>query len=83
MWSNVLEVALAVDAIIMLLLRNTEQLVIFQDLPENLHFYHYNNTDACTDNDDRIGLTPFVKILAPFYYIPLGTIVSGTTIWFR
>ena len=80
MWSNVLEVALAVDAIIMLLLRNAEQLVIFQDLPK---VNSNNNTDVCTDNEDIPGLTPLVKILAPFYYIPLGTIVSGITIWFR
>ena len=84
--SNVLEIVLAGDVIIMLLVKNTDQFAYLQVLPGYLNITQaqgVNDTNSCTDNEDTLGPTSLVKLLTPFYYIPLVTTLLGAGIWIR
>ena len=80
---NVLEVALAGDVLIMLLLKNTNFLVdSHQYLPRQFSQEQVaNGTDRCINNDNLIGFTTLVNILTPFFFIPLFTTVIGVALW--
>lgn len=80
--SNILEVAMAADILIMLLLKNTNDIYdVLQVLPEQDVQTKSNDTNTCTDNDGIVGVTPLVALLTPLYYIPLFITVVGGVIW--
>ena len=87
MVSNILEVALAADLLIMLLIKNTDQFELLQVLPGYVNVNELQgingNTSTCTDTEDILGLTPLVEMLTPFYYTPLVTTLMGAVLWFR
>ena len=86
-WSNVLEVGLAVNLIIMLLLRNaTEQFITLHVLSEyvpSAQTLGINHSNICKDYEDVLGVSPLVNMLTPFYYLILGTLLLGAVLWLR
>ena len=77
MISNVLEVVLAVDILILLGLKNSNQ------IPNTILSQQLNDTMSanCTDTIDITGISPLVAALTPFYYIPLCLTVVGGVTW--
>lgn len=79
--ANILEVAMAADLLIMLLLKNTNGIYDFLQVLPAQTVQATSNATTCTDNDDIVGVTPLVGLLAPLYYIPLLITVVGGVIW--
>lgn len=81
--SNVMEVVLAVDVLIMLLIKNTNQ--IHDQLlglpPQPASVLAINSTSVCTDDDNIVGVSPLVILLTPFYYFPLAVTLVGGGCW--
>lgn len=73
---NILDIFLASNILILLLLRNTHYL---EDNYEELPFVETAVTGGCYGTDS--GLTEFAIILTPFYYLPLLVSLSALLIW--
>jgi hypothetical protein len=74
MLANILDVALGTEIYILLTLRNTAYLEdIMHIIPEQK-----NSDDRCAELE---GYTPFVQLLAPFYYLPVLLVLTAAVIW--
>ena len=74
---NILEAFLSLDVLVLLLLRNTEQITDQLQVPAG---QSSNGTTGrvCTEVE---GITGFSWLLFPFYYFPLAVFLIATTIW--
>jgi len=74
---NILEALLSLDVLVLLLLRNTEQITDQLQVPAEKTS---NGTTgrACTEVE---GITGFSWLLFPLYYFPLVVFLIATTIW--
>eukprot|EP00731_Ephydatia_muelleri_P010295 Em0005g881a len=81
--SNILEILIAVDVLILLFVKNTNQIRdTFETAPaQPTQFENANTSAKCTDNDNIEGLSPLVKGLTVLYYLPLLIIVVGGISW--
>jgi len=77
MCCNILEALLSLDVLVLLLLRNTEQITDQLQVPAEKTS---NGTTGrvCTEVE---GITGFSWLLFPFYYFPLAVFLIATTIW--
>ena len=77
MISNVLEIVLAIDVLILLGLKNSNQ------IPNTIVSQQLNDTMSanCTYSDDITGISPLVAAVTPFYYIPLAVTIIGGVTW--
>lgn len=79
MISNVLEIVLAIDVLIMLALKNSNQ------IPAAILSQQPNDTvsaiNNCTDINNVTGISPLVAALTPFYYIPMCVTLVGGAMW--
>ena len=73
---NILDVFLASNIFILLLLRNTQYL---EDTFEELPTLTSSSSDGCPGGDNQ--LTLFTIILTPFYYLPLVVSLSALLVW--
>ena len=82
MVSNVLEVVLAVDVLLMLMLKNTNQIRdSLIGIPHQLVNTTNNMATICIDGENVQELSPLVILLTPFYYLPLVITVAGGVVW--
>ena len=81
--SNILEIVVAVDVLILLLLKNTNQIRdTLEVIPAQPTQYENANASLkCTDNDNIEGLSQLVKVLTVLYYLPLLILVVGGIYW--
>ena len=70
------EMVVAVDVIIMLLLRSTKQI---QDDLQTLPLQNAITEEKCST--DIEGITNLTILLLPFFYFPLAVLLVCTTIW--
>ena len=77
MISNVLEIALATDVLILLVLKNSNL------IPSTIRSQQLNDTvlGSCTDINNITGISSLVAALTPFYYIPLCVTFVGGAMW--
>ena len=73
----------AVDVLILLFLKNTNQIRdTLEIIPEQpVHVDNANNSTKCMDNDNIKGLSSLVQMLTVLYYLPLLILVVGAAIW--
>jgi len=76
---NTLEAFLPLDVLVLLLLRNTEQITDQLQVPAE-QFSNGTIGTACTCTEVE-GITGFSWLLFPFYYFPLVVSLIATTIW--
>eukprot|EP00731_Ephydatia_muelleri_P010299 Em0005g885a len=82
MLSNVLEVVLAVDVLVMLMMKNTDHIRdSLIGIPPQLVSTTNDSANACVDAENISALSPLVILLTPFYYLPLVIAVAGGIVW--
>ena len=78
MISNVLEVVLAVDVLVMLMMKNTD---LIRDSLIGIRPHLVNTTTTCIEGGNVQGISPLVILLTPFYYLPLVITVAVGVVW--
>lgn len=79
--SNYVEIFLAINVLLLLLLRNTEQLnEELKHVPANKR-EQLNQLRSCVDEVEYEGATKFVWLLFIFYYLPLLMSLVGVILW--
>ena len=76
-YCNILEALLSLDVLVLLLLRNTEQITDQLQVPTELS----SNGTAGRECVEEEGITGFSWLLFPLYYFPLVVFLIATTIW--
>lgn len=79
--ANTLEVFLSLNTILLLLLKNTEQVVDQLQTYSSKTSCHDTANATCRCDSSIEGLTPLTWLLLPFYYIPLATTVVAAIGW--
>ena len=89
--TNALEMVLAVNTIILLLLRNTENtydtlqdLVVPSDIvnaSESIFSSSSDNSEQCQNGDSVLAITNFSWLLLPFCYFPLLLCACVLLLW--
>ena len=74
--SNLLDVALAVDVLVLLLIANTKQA---NEALSAATPHMVDNSSSCVDYD--LGLSVLSGILLPFYYLPLLLTLVAACVW--
>ena len=80
MLSNVLEVVLAVDGLVMLMMKNTDHIRdSLIGIPPQLVSTTNDTANACVDAENIRDFPHLVILLTPFYYLPLViTVAEGS-----
>lgn len=75
MIGNILETAFAVDIMVLLFLRNTQQ------IKDKLQVLQLRNLSSNECEDPVEGITNLTTLLLPFYYIPLAVTLTAVLMW--
>jgi len=74
---NLLDVFLACDILVLLLLRNT---AYFEDILQVIDL-DITRDEVVECGSNFVSITPMVALLTPFYYIPLATALCSLLVW--